>query len=451
MLRPAQLLVVALVATNTQALELELPVAPGDSGYLAFGVAPFGYHVAEHRFDGHPGFDIEFIPGRKVHAAHGGIVKYTTDPRDPLLKTVSIEFVDGGINYQTFYTNIADLEPGIVNGATVATGEVFGTPASVVRDMGNAGSFTYAMTHFQLADNRINYGLSNQSALSPENYFSNAARSALYEIWDKSQYHQMICEPFLSSARGAIPYPVITRRWKQSAGSSVAAEIEFTCDYSQSDSNSAYTYRLKDADETPTETGTAVVTAVVAGVSLIDLIPVNGLMRKGVLYTKDGSMRLDYSAPGGNRPPDLLNAIDYATEPAVSCAKSTDAICFSENRSPFDTGDGLNVNISLDWAKLSDAASAVDLWYALALPTGQLLFGNDAGAFQEAPSPFMVNVSTATRRMTLLDAVIPQDLAPGSYQLYVALATADSDIDTLERSLRSNVASLVLYLKPPTP
>ena len=46
--------------------------------------------MSEHRYDGHPGFDFEFIPGRKVRAAHGGRLRYTADFRDPALKTVTI-------------------------------------------------------------------------------------------------------------------------------------------------------------------------------------------------------------------------------------------------------------------------------------------------------------------------------------------------------------------------
>ena len=36
------------------------------------------------------------------------------------------------------------------------------------------------------------------------------AKANLATIWQKMQYHQMICEPYLTTSRGMTPYPVVT-------------------------------------------------------------------------------------------------------------------------------------------------------------------------------------------------------------------------------------------------
>lgn len=439
-------ILLGLGASFSHALELELPIAIEDVGYLAYGVAPYGYHVAEHRHDGHPGLDLEFIPGRKVRAAHGGSLRYTTDVRDPTLKTVTIEFKNNGINYQTFYTNIASLEPDIDNNATVVTGQTFGTPAAVVRSLGSAGSITYAMTHFQLADNRVSYGLSNASAISPEPYFSAIARQTLAAIWQKSQYSQMICEPYLSSARGDLPYPTISRRWLRDSGNH-GPVIEFICDYNDNNPNTAYQYRLLGEDGAILETGNAVVSPVPAGISLVDLQPTNTSKRLGVMFVKDGSMQLDYSSPGGIRPANLSNASNYSSSGAVSCANPSDGICFSGNQSPYRTGELLDIGVALDWNKLV-TNTTVDLWVALVLPTGTMFFAQADGSWQGNPLPFVQNLSATVRARPILTTIIPGNLSSGNYTMYAVLNQSGKAIDDSSAPLASNIARALIYIAP---
>lgn len=85
-------IVVGLLAGSTMALELELPLDPVDAGSSLLRVAGFGYHVAEHRLDGHPGLDFEYRLGAKVRAAHAGRLNYFADAYDPSKITVQIEF-----------------------------------------------------------------------------------------------------------------------------------------------------------------------------------------------------------------------------------------------------------------------------------------------------------------------------------------------------------------------
>lgn len=437
----------ALSVQTSLALELELPIDLSDAGYLAYGVAPYGYHVAEHRYDGHPGIDIEFIPGRKVRAAHGGIFRYTVDSHDPALKSVTIEFKDNGINYQTFYTNIATLEPGIDNGVSVATGQIFGTPGSIVRNLGSAGSFTYAMTHFQLADNRVSYGLSNFSAVSPEPYFSTSARTALAQIWQQSQYHQMICEPFFSSSRGVNPYPTIIRRWRPVAGTATI-EIEFICDFSSSDPNKSYRYRLIDTADNTIETGTAVVTAVVAGTSSLDLIPAAASARLGLIHVKDGAMELSYSVPGGSRPMDLSAATHYTTDAAASCASLGDMLCFKGNTAPYSAGDALTLSVSIDWTKPGGPVASANLWLALQLSSGDVLFRHNDDKWYSEPELYLSGINGLTSSVAIIDIPVPPGLSPGNFIFYALLTGNVPGVSDLNQAPLSNLASTLVYLAP---
>jgi hypothetical protein len=444
-----KLILLSLVTVGPYAfsLELELPIALIDAGYQAFGIAPYGYHVAEHRYDGHPGLDIEFIPGRKVRAAHGGILTFTTDSHDPSLKSVTIAFQEKGVNYQLFYSNIAGFEPGIDDGVTVVAGQVFGTPGTVIRNNGNAGSYTYAMTHFQLADNRLDNGLSNPTALSPEQFFTASASQDLQEIWRNAQYHQMICEPYLSNSRGMLPYPTITRLWTPVSES--AYFIEFTCDFSQGSPELAYHYKLTSTDGMVIETGLAMVTAMTAGNSSIDLIPEGGNPRLGLVYIKDGHMRLAFSEPGGFRPEDLVNALEYTSQSATSCASIADAVCFKSNESPYRAGDTLALGVSLDWSKVLASTEMADFWVALKLPSGQLLFRQADNRWYSQGQAYLTQIHSALYEVNLLTMVLPAKLEPGNYTFYAALNQSGASLADMKSTLLSNLAIGRVYLMPP--
>lgn len=288
------------------AFELDLPVRMQDVGYRMFGVAPYGYHVAEHRYDGHPGLDFETLPGAKVYAAIGGSVQVFTDSHSPDKQTLQISFSDGGKNYRLVHTNLAAVGPGVGTGATVSRGQALGTAGSQTQIQAGGVAVTYAMTHFQLDDFSANYGLTNTSAVSPEPYFSAAAKADLASIWAQSAYWQMVCEPYLTNPRGLIPYPTVVRVWSRTAGS-LANRIDFACDYS---SSKQVRYTFHDGAGESVETGYADITEATGGTSTIDFTSASGV-RKGVVYVKDSILRVAYSAVGGTRPADFGDAAEY--------------------------------------------------------------------------------------------------------------------------------------------
>lgn len=434
--------VLLAVSPPASSLELELPIAASDIGYSAYGVAPFGYHIADHRQDGHPGLDFEFVPGSKVRAAHGGTLRYHADSRDPTLKSVAIEFSENGVGYQTFYTNIASLEPGIGNGTTVATGQVFGTPATITGRM-YGRTVTYAMTHFQLNDHRVTYGLTNPGALSPASYFTPAARAVLASAWQKTQYDQMVCEPFLSSSRGMIPFPVVTRRWLLRDGAH-ANTIEFTCDYA-STANNYIGYRFLDAQGNVFESGTANISPVTGGTSSIDFTVATGGNRRGLISVKDAAMQIAYAAPGAIRPIDLAAASTYATTHATVCMLASDALCFFGNTAPYRAGDLLTLGLELDATRLSGGGGG-DLWVALQLPGGSLVFLHPDGQWRAEGKAYASNVSGTQSWMIFDGLTLPPGLAAGYYLVHAALNPAGTALNT--NALLGNLASTHLYLLP---
>lgn len=52
-------LLLALLATEPP-LTVDLPAAPEDIGFNAYGILPFGIHAGDHSIDGHPGWDVEY-------------------------------------------------------------------------------------------------------------------------------------------------------------------------------------------------------------------------------------------------------------------------------------------------------------------------------------------------------------------------------------------------------
>ena len=73
-----------------------MPIDAGDLANTAFGLAPFGYHGADHAEDGHPGWDVEYRIGGIVRAAAAGTVQSVfPDPFTPGRFTVQIEHIVG--------------------------------------------------------------------------------------------------------------------------------------------------------------------------------------------------------------------------------------------------------------------------------------------------------------------------------------------------------------------
>ena len=85
-----------------------MPIDAADVANTAFGLAPFGYHGADHAEDGHPGWDIEYRIGGIVRAAAAGTVQSVfPDPFTPGRFTVQLEHLVGTHHYRTVYTNLA--------------------------------------------------------------------------------------------------------------------------------------------------------------------------------------------------------------------------------------------------------------------------------------------------------------------------------------------------------
>jgi hypothetical protein len=427
---------------NAGAFELDLPVRMNDVGYRMFGVAPFGYHVAEHRHDGHPGLDFEYLPGAKVYAAIGGSVQVFTDSNTPDRQTLQINFSENGRNYRLVHTNLSALEPGVVNGGTVTRAQALGTAGSQTQVQAGGVPVTYAMTHFQLDDFSFSHGLTNTSAVSPVSYFTAAAQADLAAIWSRSAYRQMVCEPYLSNPRGLLSKPTVIRTWTRINGT-LANRIDFRCDFGD---NEITGYTFYDASGRVLETGTAVITPVTAGTSAVDLTGAGGT-RRGVLFAKDTVLRIAYAAPGGSRPADFSAASGYATGgPATNCAFGTDAVCFAGERSPYRPGDTLEADVALDWSKLTRSRDAADLWVALQLPAGGVLFLDGAGNWSAAASVHRTGVSGSTERVTVIAPFPVTAALAGTYTLYAVLMESGSTLGQLESARLSNIASGVFYL-----
>src|SRR5438045_5315899 len=56
---------------SSESLLLDLPIAPGDSVSIGYGIWPYGVHGSAHALDGHPGFDFEYRP-RRARDSRGG-------------------------------------------------------------------------------------------------------------------------------------------------------------------------------------------------------------------------------------------------------------------------------------------------------------------------------------------------------------------------------------------
>ena len=111
---------VPLPTTVPGVLGLRMPIDASDAATTAFGLAPFGYHGADHAADGHPGWDVEYRIGGIVRSAAAGTVQSVfADPSVPGRSTVQIEHVVGTHFYRTVYTNLATVSPGIAADAAV--------------------------------------------------------------------------------------------------------------------------------------------------------------------------------------------------------------------------------------------------------------------------------------------------------------------------------------------
>ena len=108
-------------------LAVAMPIEPGDSANTAFGIAPFGYHGADHAEDGHPGWDIEYRIGGIVRAAAAGTVENVfPDAITPGASRSSSSTSSARITTAPVYTNLASVNADIAAQEVVRAGQAAG-------------------------------------------------------------------------------------------------------------------------------------------------------------------------------------------------------------------------------------------------------------------------------------------------------------------------------------
>lgn len=287
--------------TSARAFSIEqLPVGPGDTATMAYGIWPFGVHGSSHALDGHPGFDIEYRLDAPVHAVTDGVVaKIFPDAHDPSRSTVELRHDRDRGSYLTDYTNLVSVPAAIVPGASVSTGQILGV----------AGAFSgglSAMIHFQMADpTRSTPGVAESAIVSPADYVAPSARQAFDAIWRTAAYRAEWCEPFLTNSR-ASGFPM-TRVWTLQAGTG-AEGLTVGCPTDAADPD----YTLSSADGATLETGTLSV-GWSARPTTVDFRPSGGRARLGLYDIVGETMRLAVAAAGSPRPATLDEGATYTT------------------------------------------------------------------------------------------------------------------------------------------
>ncbi len=290
-------------------LAIGMPVDPGDTGTTAFGIAPFGYHGADHAEDGHPGWDIEYRIGASVRAAAAGTVQSVfTDPFTPGRFTVQLEHLVGTHHYRTVYTNIASVAAGISANEVVRAGQVIGVAGTVSATVGTQ-AVTYAMTHFQLDDFEYYREIPNPNAVSPEAFLTSDARAFFDGLWRQSVFTHELVEPFITNPR-TLSFPA-SRTWTRVGGEGTAG-IRFTRRTARAALE--YDYALLADSGTAVESGTLTLSHTARPFASMDLVSSTS-RRLAVYDIVSNEMRLAIALPGATRPVDLSNAAVYRTTP----------------------------------------------------------------------------------------------------------------------------------------
>jgi hypothetical protein len=297
---------VPLPTTVPGVLSLSLPIDQADGATTAFGLAPFGYHGADHALDGHPGWDIEYRIGGVVRAAAAGtVLSVVADPNAAGRSIVQLEHVVGTHFYRTVYTNLATVSPEIVPAAVVRAAQSLGTPGTISQTVGTT-PITYAMTHFQLDDFEYYRNVPNPNAVTPEPFLSADAKSLFDRIWNTAVSSAELLEPFASNPRDLV-FPA-SRTWTRVSGDGPAG-IRFT---RAAANNPGYEYAILTESGTAIETGIVTLGLAARPFPTIDLVSATG-RRLGTYDIVSDQMRLSLANAGGNRPTDLGSASVYRT------------------------------------------------------------------------------------------------------------------------------------------
>jgi len=286
---------------------VSLPIRPQDYVHNAFGVNPFGAHIGDHGIDGHPGWDIEYAIGAPVLAAADGSVQSVVPGLLGTEWSIQLTHRVGGRDaYRTIY-GVASVASGVTPGAAVVTGQTLGIVNTYTGTIGTT-AVTYAFTHFQLDDFSASAGLTNRNAVSPESFLTPDAKREFATMWASASYTQELTEPFVTNPRD-VSFPM-TRLWLLSAGG-LTAQLEIT---RASASAIGFSYVMRDVSGANMETGVLQVDPVARPVAAIDFTPAGSAQRRrGVYSIVDGTMQLDYGAPGAPRPSSLDGASRYLT------------------------------------------------------------------------------------------------------------------------------------------
>jgi hypothetical protein len=297
-------LVPSLPTSIPGVLTIGMPIDAADVATTAFGLAPFGFHGADHAEDGHAGWDVEYRIGGMVRAAAAGSVQSVF--ADAGRFTVQIEHIVGTHHYRTVYTNLASVNAEIAPGEVVRAAQPLGT-AGTLGTLGTPGTLSYAMTHFQLDDFEFYRDVPNPNAVSPEPFLSADGRQLFDRIWTTAAYAQELVEPFITNAR-QLAFPA-SRTWTRAGGDGPAG-IRFT---RRSARSVEYDYALLAESGVIIESGTVVLSAAPRPLSSIDLIPPTSAPRLGVYEILSNELRLSLAQPGSSRPGTLSDASIYRT------------------------------------------------------------------------------------------------------------------------------------------
>jgi hypothetical protein len=285
---------------------ISLPIAPGDSTSIGYGIWPFGVHGSSHAFDGHPGFDFEYRLGAPVLA----VVDATVNNRHPDSnapadrETLQLRYPGTPMDYLIDYTNLMNVPASIQAGSLVTRGQVIGTAGP----MGlGAGPFVSGMIHFGICDptHLDPAAVSAPCSVSPDSVMTPEAKAQLDVIWQSSAYVSEWWEPFMNNSR-AHGFP-FSRTWTlQSGQTAVQIFVSCPCD------GCTPQYSWLDASGSTTDTGTMTV-GWAARPTTIDFVSTGGQRRLGLYDIVGGAMRLALGAPGSSRPTSFAGASTYST------------------------------------------------------------------------------------------------------------------------------------------
>lgn len=287
-------------------LSVVMPIDPGDLATTVFGLAPFGYHGADHAEDGHPGWDVEYRLGAAVRAAAAGTVQNVfPDPFTAGRSTIQIEHLVGAHHYRTVYTNLASVNSDVAAGAAIRAGQPLGVAGSISATIGTT-PVTYAMTHFQLDDFESHIELPNQNAVSPEPFVSPEGKALFDRMWATAVFGQELVEPFPTNPRGVTF--TMSRTWTRAGGDGPAG-IRFT---RRSTRGSDYDYALLSESGAVIESGTVRAGFTSRPFPTIDLNS-STARRLGIYDIVSDQMLLTLAAPGAARPSAMSSTNVYRT------------------------------------------------------------------------------------------------------------------------------------------